>query len=291
MKSMFQIIAAAVCAVALTACGGGDKTPTGVVIPAQPEFKLTETKVGTVGEVAATNDTVVINLVGYLYDSTKADGKGVKVQSSVDTGAPYPAFTVGVGDRLVGWDRALLGMKAGGARTVVLPYGLAYGDRAVAAQDPVKGITYPVIPAYSALVYDLEMVSVTKAVNPPNVPPSGNLEITDTVPGTGDGAVAGKTLAVSYTLYLYDGTRANRRGLQIETATTAAPFSFVLGTGSVIAGWHQGLPGMKVGGKRTLQIPPGLGYGAVAQLDTATGAVKIPANSTLIFDLELVSIK
>lgn len=287
MKSMFQFIAAAACAVALTACGGGDKTPTGVAMPVQPEYKLTETKVGTVGVAAAAGDTVVINLVGYIYDATKADGKGVKAQSSVDTGAPYPAFTVGVGARPTGWDMALIGMKAGGTRTAVLPANLAYGALATAAQDTVKGITYPVIPAYTPLVYDFEMVSVTKAVIIPSVPAPTVTTITEVLLGTGAEVVAGKTASVKYTGWLYDGTRDNRKGVQFDSNTSLTTTLDVVVDATplaVIPGFNFTLKGMKVGGKRTVIIPPDQAYGATA---TAT----IPANSTLVFDIELTAVK
>ena len=93
MKSMFQIVLAAAFAAALTACGGGsNKTPTTVVV-VQPAYKVTDTVVGT-GTVAATGDLVTINLVGYLYDASKADFKGAKVESSVDSGKPAAPFTL-----------------------------------------------------------------------------------------------------------------------------------------------------------------------------------------------------
>jgi FKBP-type peptidyl-prolyl cis-trans isomerase len=70
----------------------------------------------------------------------------------------------------------------------------------------------------------------------------------------------------------------------VQTTVGATPFSFQLGAGKVIAGWEQGVPGMLVGGKRTLTVPPSLGYGTTAQSG-------IPANSTLIFDIELLSVQ
>jgi peptidylprolyl isomerase len=287
MKSMFQFIAAVVCAAALTACGGGDKTPTSTPIPAQPEYKLTETKVGTVGVAAAAGDTVVINLVGYIYDATKADGKGVKAQSSIDTGAPYPAFTVGVGARRAGWDMALLGMKAGGTRTAVLPANLAYGANGAAAQDTVNGITYPAIPPYTPMVYDFEMVSVTKAVIVPSEPPPTVTTITEVVVGTGTEAVSGKAVSVKYTGWLYEGTAANRKGVPFDsnaTLTTTLDFTVDATPLAVIPGFNFTLKGMKVGGKRTVIIPPDQGYGAVVN-------GSIPANSTLVFDIELTAVK
>ncbi len=282
MKSMFQIVVAAAFAAALTACGGGsNKTPTTVVV-VQPAYKVTDTVVGT-GTVAATGDLVTINLVGYLYDASKADFKGAKVESSVDSGKPAAPFTLGVGNVVTGWDQTITGMKVGGKRTAILPANLAYGPNS-RTELKANGITYPAIPANSPLVYDFELVDVTKGIIPVVVPPPTTLTIVDVVTGSGTAATSGKTLTVNYTLYLYDGSKANLRGTMIETSVGKTPFEFPLGAGKVIAGWDQGLVGMLTGGSRTLTIPPSLGYGSVAQGN-------IPANSTLIFDIQLVAVK
>lgn len=282
MKSTFQIIAAVACALALTACGGsGSKTTDTTPAVVQPAFKTTDTVVGT-GTVAANGDLIVVNYVGYLYDSTKADLKGAKFDSSVDRNVPY-SFTLGVGAVLPGWDQGILGMKAGGKRTLVIPASLAYGANTRTALPAVGTNTYAAIPANSPLVFDIEVVSVVTATVPVVVPPPTTLVIKDTVTGTGTEAVAGKAVTVHYTGWLYDGTRVDFKGYQFDTnQAPTTPFAFTVGTGT-IAGFAQGVTGMKVGGKRTVTIPPGLGYGA-----TANGA--IPANSTLIFDIELISV-
>jgi FKBP-type peptidyl-prolyl cis-trans isomerase FkpA len=106
---------------------------------------------------------------------------------------------------------------------------------------------------------------------------------TDLTVGSGTEAVRGKTVTVNYTGWLYDANKAENKGAQFDTSIGRGPFSFVLGTGQVIAGWDQGVTGMKVGGKRRLVIPPSLGYGS-----QAVGS--IPANSTLVFDVELLSV-
>lgn len=284
MKSMFQFIAAVACVAALTACGGGSKAPTTEVKP-QPAFQVTETLAGT-GTQAAAGDLVVINFVGYLYDSSKPGSKGNKVESSVDTGKPATPFVVGVGTVITGWDQTIVGMKVGAKRTAILPSNMAYGAN---AREAVKltGFTYDPIEANSPLVYDIELVNVVKA-SPPPVPvaPPTTLQIKDTVIGTGATAALGQTITVNYTLYLFDGTRADYRGTAVQTTigTGKVPVDLVLSDAGVIPGWVQGVPGMKVGGKRSLIVPPDLGYKAVAQAG-------IPANSTLIFDIELVGIK
>jgi FKBP-type peptidyl-prolyl cis-trans isomerase len=107
------------------------------------------------------------------------------------------------------------------------------------------------------------------------------LKIETTQPGTGEQAVkAGDTVSVQYTGKLTDGTKFDS-----SYDHGGQPFSFKVGAGQVIKGWDQGLLGAKVGEKRTLTIPPDLGYGA-----TGAGGV-IPPNATLIFDVEVVSIQ
>jgi FKBP-type peptidyl-prolyl cis-trans isomerase len=106
---------------------------------------------------------------------------------------------------------------------------------------------------------------------------SGSLGTQDLVVGTGATAAAGDTVTVHYVGTLVNGTKFD------SSYDRNQPFSFRIGAGEVIAGWEQGVPGMRVGGKRRLTIPPSLGYGS-----QATGS--IPANSTLIFDIDLLSI-
>ncbi len=105
------------------------------------------------------------------------------------------------------------------------------------------------------------------------------LKFTDDQVGTGAEALAGKTVSVHYTGWLTDGTKFD------SSKDRGQPFSFPLGAGRVIKGWDEGVAGMKVGGKRTLTIPPELGYGARG----APGA--IPPNATLKFEVELLDVK
>ena len=112
------------------------------------------------------------------------------------------------------------------------------------------------------------------------------LQTTDSLIGTGATAVAGSTLTVNYTGWLYDPTAIQNHGKQFDSSIGRAPFSFKLGVGQVIAGWEQGIAGMKVGGKRTLIIPSALGYGSAG-----VGGGLIPPNSALVFDVELLSVQ
>lgn len=111
------------------------------------------------------------------------------------------------------------------------------------------------------------------------------LEKIDTVVGTGTEAVTGKTVVVHYTGWLRDPQAENQRGKSFDSSVGRAPFNFNLGEGRVIRGWEQGVPGMKVGGKRTLMIPSTLAYGS-----RGAGKGVIPPDADLIFDIELLDV-
>jgi len=112
--------------------------------------------------------------------------------------------------------------------------------------------------------------------------PSG-LQVLDTVAGTGASPKTGETCVMHYTGWLYVN---GQKGAKFDSSVDRGqPFEFPLGVGRVIKGWDEGVSTMKVGGKRTLIIPPDLGYGA-----RGAGGV-IPPNATLIFEVELLGIK
>jgi FKBP-type peptidyl-prolyl cis-trans isomerase FkpA len=103
----------------------------------------------------------------------------------------------------------------------------------------------------------------------------------------GEGKIAqqGRAALVHYTGWLYDPGKPNGRGLEFDSSKgQAVPFIFLIGVGKVIAGWDQGVVGMKVNGRRTLIVPPGLAYGDKGALG------KIPPNATLIFEIEMISV-
>jgi peptidylprolyl isomerase len=112
--------------------------------------------------------------------------------------------------------------------------------------------------------------------------PSG-LKYIDTKAGTGAAPKTGQTCVMHYTGWLYDG---GKKGAKFDSSVDRGqPFEFKIGQRQVIGGWDEGVATMKVGGKRTLIIPPELGYGA-----RGAGNV-IPPNATLMFDVELLAIK
>jgi peptidylprolyl isomerase len=116
---------------------------------------------------------------------------------------------------------------------------------------------------------------------PKVTPPSGaaptKLEVKDLITGTGPEAKAGQTVTVNYVGVLFKG------GKEFDASWKRnEPFSFALGKGQVIAGWDQGVPGMKVGGRRELVIPAALAYGAKGSGST------IPPNAPLVFVIDLL---
>ena len=107
----------------------------------------------------------------------------------------------------------------------------------------------------------------------------GELTIEDIVVGEGTEAVKHSIVTVNYTGWLEDGSKFDS-----SLNPGRDPFRFTVGAGQVIQGWDQGIPGMKIGGKRKLTIPPSMGYG-----NRDNGA--IPANSVLIFEVDLLVVE
>ena len=107
---------------------------------------------------------------------------------------------------------------------------------------------------------------------------------TDLTVGTGGDAVAGRLLTVNYTGWFYGESRPDKKGPVFDTSVGGEPFQFTLGAGEVIAGWDQGLLGMRIGGVRRLVIPPSLAYGRFRN-------GPIPPNATLVFEVELLDVQ
>jgi peptidylprolyl isomerase len=137
--------------------------------------------------------------------------------------------------------------------------------------------------AAAALAIVAAMTSPAGAAGGRTVELADGLKYTDTTVGTGATTSAGHKVVVNYTGWLWqDGRKGNKFDSSLDRGE---PFSFVLGAGQVIRGWDEGVAGMRVGGKRTLIIPPDLAYG-----QSGAGGV-IPPNATLIFDVELLRVE
>jgi peptidylprolyl isomerase len=209
---------------------------------------IEELNLGT-GEEASAGNTVVVHYTGWLTNGEKFD-------SSLDRNDPF-SFGLGRGQVIAGWDEGVQGMKVGGKRKLTIPSHLGYGERGAGN----------VIPPNATLVFEVELLEV----------PAG-MVIEDLEVGTGEEARAGQTATVHYTGWLTSGKKFD------SSKDRNDPFSFRLGRGQVIAGWDEGVQGMKIGGKRKLTIPPHMGYGS-----RGAGGV-IPPNATLVFEVELLDL-
>lgn len=297
MKSMSHILVAAACALAMTACGGGSKKTTPVTPPiVQPAYSATVLTTGT-GLTAQNGDLVTIQYTAYLYDSTKPNSEGTLFDSTYARSAPV-TFTLGAGQAIPqwdqgqaipAWDEGVSGMLVGGKVRLTVPASLGFGI--VAQTGPVlPGATVGVaIPANTPLVFEVELINVQKAVVPVTVPVPTTLYWTDDIVGTGTAIVAGSKVTVHYTVWLFDGTKSDTRGQEIDTdlnTGVSTGYVFTQGDPGLIAGWNQGVLGMMPGGKRTIYIPASLAYGS------GTGpSGTIPPNSALVYDIEVISVQ
>ena len=134
-------------------------------------------------------------------------------------------------------------------------------------------------PLFLAALTALTMATAAPAADPVVLPDGTQIEDIET--GTGAVAETGRTVTVHYTGWLYGN---DERGKSFDSSHDSDPFTFHLGAGEVIKGWDVGVAGMKVGGVRTLIIPPASGYGA-------DGDGPFPPNSTLLFEVELLGVR
>lgn len=232
-----------------------------------PQVTFTEDKIGE-GSEAKLGDIVTINYVGralngQIFDSTRLT-------------APF-AFPLGSRDLIQGYarlpfisfDKAIVGMKQGGRRTITIPGELAFGELAVGEY-----------PANTKFTFEVELFDVRKKDSEPK------LKIEDLKPGIGEEAKTGYTVEVHYR-----GTFLNGRpfdssyGRKLEDGSEQdIPITAVIGGRGLIKGFSEGLAGMKIGGKRRVTIPYDLAYGKEGRPPA------IPAYSTLVFELDLMQI-
>jgi len=160
---------------------------------------------------------------------------------------------------------------------------------------PALARALPVAALAGALAVSTTAFAQTPAGSAAAIPPTSSnmgakvteLQKIDVQAGSGAEAVAGKAVIVHYTGWLYDPAAPGNKGAKFDSSLDRkVPFGFILGAGRVIRGWDEGVAGMKVGGKRTLVIPPQMGYG-----ERGAGGGLIPPNATLLFEVELIEVK
>jgi peptidylprolyl isomerase len=243
-----------------------------------PEFISVADTIEGIGHSVYPGEEATIQYVGYDYET------GKKFVSSWDQGKPF-TFTLGKGEVINGWEEGLDGIEGGDRRELVLP------------PDQTEGPYPPGIPKGKAVVFMVEAIPpfppkggkssrkpepkpkpkpTTNKTKPkvkvPKGPPPKKLVTKDLEKGKGPGAKKGDELTVEYVGVDY------KTGKQFDASwDRGEPFTFELGSGGVIAGWEQGIEGMKVGGRRELIIPPELAYG--------------PEKGTLVFVVDLLAIE
>jgi len=143
--------------------------------------------------------------------------------------------------------------------------------------------------AFSTILFNVDLAFADSQISQKEIKLEKNITsliIKDTVLGNGRQAEKGLAVTVHYSGWLYDPNQKDGKGKKFDSSLDRNdPFVFNLGAGQVIRGWDDGVDGMKIHGKRTLIIPPDMGYGS-----RGAGGV-IPPNATLIFDVELLGVK
>jgi peptidylprolyl isomerase len=184
-------------------------------------------------------------------------------------------FVLGTGSFIKGSDEGIIGMKVGGRRTVIIPSELAYGEQGIGPIPPNTNLKLVVEVLDTREKINVEMWDVEPSSFKTT---SSGLKYAVINDGAGNFADSGNVVTVHYSGYLEDGTKFD------SSVERDEPFSFLLGMGQVIPGWDEGIKLMKKGSKVKLLVPPHLAYGAM-ELE------KIPANSTLLFDIELLDVQ
>lgn len=244
--------------------------------------KYSEVKVGT-GAEAKNGDLVEIHFKGWMIkdssdlfsdwslDSTK---KADLIADSYAMNQPMK-FVLGTDSFIKGSEEGMVGMKAGGQRTIIIPSNCAYGPEGMGPIPPNTSIRVLVElvsakEAVSAKMWDVDSTLFKTTAS--------GLKYAIIKEGEGELVAKEKQVTVHYSGFLLDGTKFD------SSVERDEPFTFVAGVGQVIPGWDEGVQLMKKGSKARFIIPSNLAYG-----DRDLG--KIPPNSALIFDVELLDIK
>ena len=223
-------------------------------------LKYADLTVGS-GDEVMPGDKVRLFYTGFLEDGTPFDASA--------PGRPL-MITVGQKSVIAGLDRALVGLREGGRRQVVIPPELGYGSRVVGP-----------IPANSTLTFEVQVEKVRLPTRPAadaswTTLPSG-LRMRDVVVGSGAEVTSGDEVTCDYTGWIDGGAVFD------SSITRGQPATFPIGVGRLIKGWDEGIVGMRAGGTRQLWIPSELGYGARSRPN-------IPGRSDLVFEITVHSV-
>jgi peptidylprolyl isomerase len=259
---------------------GCSKNPN--VVTLKSGLKYNDVKVGK-GTEAKNGDLVELHFKGWIVkdssnlfsdwskDSTK---KAELIADSYEMTKPLK-FVLGSDTFIKGSDEGIVGMKPGGQRTIIIPSKLAYGPQGMGPIPPNSNIKLVVelIGAKDVVVAKMWDVDSTKFKTT-----KSGLKYNIIQEGEGDLVSKNKKVTVNYSGYLLDGTKFD------SSVEREEPFTFVVGIGQVIPGWDEGVQLLKKGSKARFIIPPALAYGP-------RDLGKIPSNSTLIFDVEVVDVE
>lgn len=238
---------------ATTAAGTTGATTSPASAPGElKDLKTEDTKVGT-GDAAKVGDEVWVLYTGKLKDGTIFDS------TDKHDNTPF-SVVIGQGQVIQGWEKGLVGMKVGGERKLSIPWSMAYGDQG-----------HDTIPAKSDLYFDIKMVAMVAMGEEKTVTQK------DDKVGTGPEVKEGDKVTVDYTVSLPTGKEVS------TTYEPHKPITFVVGKNQAIDGMDAGVRGMKVGGIRTLVVPPLVG-------PAGTPNPSIPPRSVLTFKVELKKI-
>ncbi|MEY2416851.1 MAG: hypothetical protein QOH53_2185 [Ilumatobacteraceae bacterium] len=232
---------------------------------------ITDLTQGT-GAAAVTGDTVVVHYVGVR----SADG--AEFDNSYDRGSPF-SVTIGAGQVIKGWDQGLVGIKTGGRRQLDIPADLAYGD-----SPPSTDVIQP----GDALSFVIDAVTIIPKADPADapvvsIPPTPNQTaqtFTDLIIGDGVGIEPGQTVAVQLLAF------SAADGKQLDSSwESGTPLTFVPGANQLPPGLEKAVDGMKVGGRRQVDIPFAQAFGAAGNTNLG-----LPASTDLIVVLDLVAV-
>ncbi|MEP7204391.1 MAG: FKBP-type peptidyl-prolyl cis-trans isomerase [Ilumatobacteraceae bacterium] len=238
------------------------ETPTDLVI--------TDITKGT-GTAAASGDTVIVHYVGVRSVD------GAEFDNNFDTGEPF-SVTIGVAQVIKGWDEGLVGMKLGGRRQLDIPAEMAYGDH-----PPSTDVIQP----GDALSFVIDLVGIIPKTDPaktpdisiPATPNQADQTFTDLIVGDGPGIEAGQTIAIQLLAF----SAADGKLLD-SSWDTGAPLTFAPGGGQSLPFLEEAVAGMKVGGRRQVDIPFAEAFGQDGNPDLG-----LPASTDLIMVIDLIA--